>query len=63
MKFRRTWRHEVIIEADSPQEAKQIFEEIDLGQLNKEVAEGEIFYHEFVESVSFEDEEYNDVIL
>ena len=59
--FRKTWRHEVVIEAETVEEAKSIFESINLGKLDMEVADGEIYSHEFVESVSFEDENYDDV--
>jgi hypothetical protein len=59
--FRKTWRHEVIIKAETAEEAKLIFENINLGQLDREVADGEIYSHEFVEIVSFEDDNYNDV--
>jgi hypothetical protein len=59
--FRKTWRHEVIIEAKTAEQAKLIFESINLGQLDREVADGEIYSHEFVENVSFEDENYDDV--
>ena len=59
--FRKTYRYEVIIEAETNEEAQQIWESISLGKLDQEVADGEIFSHEFVEDVSFEDENYNNV--
>ena len=59
--FRITYRHEVIIEAKTKEEAQQIWESISLGKLDQEVADGEIYSHEFVENVSFEDENYDDV--
>ena len=59
--FRKTWRHEVEIEADTKHDAQQIWESISLGKLDKELADGEIVSHEFVESISFEDEEYNSI--
>ena len=59
--FRKTYRHEVIIEAETKEEAQQIWESISLGKLDQEVADGEIYSHEFVENVSFEDENYDDV--
>lgn len=59
--YRKTWRHEVIIEAKTAEQAKEIWESIDLGRLQQEVADGEIRSHEHVEDVSFEDEDYNDV--
>ena len=52
--FRITWRHEVNLEAKTKEEAKQLWNLLDLGQLNREVADGEITSHEFVEQVSFE---------
>ena len=59
--FRKTYRYEVIIEAETNEEAQQIWESISLGKLDQEVADGEIFSHEFVEDVSFEDENYDNV--
>jgi len=59
--FRKTYRYEVIIEAETNEEAQQIWESISLGKLDQEVADGKIYSHEFVEDVSFEDENYNDV--
>ena len=50
--FRKTWRHEVIIDAKTKEEAKTIWEHISLGKLDREVADGEIYSHEFVEDVS-----------
>ena len=60
--FRKTYRHEVIIEAETNEEAQQIWESISLGKLDQEVADGGIYSHEFVENVSFEDENYDDVL-
>jgi translation elongation factor EF-Ts len=57
--FRKTYRHEVIIEAETNEEAQQIWESIALGKLDQEVADGGIYSHEFVENVSFEDENYD----
>jgi len=62
-KFRKTWRHEVIIEAEDAREANEIWENLSLGILAKEVADGVILSHEFVENVSFEDENYDEVKL
>tara|TARA_R110000751_G_scaffold134837_3_gene237415 strand:+ start:3147 stop:3335 length:189 start_codon:yes stop_codon:yes gene_type:complete len=59
--FRKTWRHEVVIKAKTKEKAQQIWESINLGKLDQEVADGEIFSHDFVETVSFEDEDYNEV--
>jgi translation elongation factor EF-Ts len=59
--FIKSWRHEVVIEAKTKEEAKSIWESINLGKLDKEVADGEIYSHEFVENVSFVDEDYNNI--
>ncbi len=58
MEYRITYRHEVIIEADSDSEAQQKWEELELGQLD---SEGSVVTHEYVELVSFEDEDHNEV--
>ena len=55
-KFRITWRHEVIIEAETKEAAKQNWDGINLGELDREVAYDEIYSHEFVEQVSFDEE-------
>jgi len=60
-KFRKTWRHEVIIEAETKEEAKQIWENISLGKLDSEQDIGKIYAHDFVENISFEDENYDDI--
>jgi translation elongation factor EF-Ts len=52
--FRITWTHEVIIEAETKEQAQKIWESISLGKLDKEVADGEIYSHDFV----FENENY-----
>ena len=59
--FRITYRHEITIEAETSEEAQLIWQGLDLGKLDKAVADGEIHSHDYVESVSFEDEENNDV--
>lgn len=59
--FRKTWRHEVIIEAETAEEAKSIWEMIDLGNLDMAVTNGEIVSHEFVQNISFEDQDYNEI--
>ena len=61
--FRMTWRHEVIIEAETPQEARDIWEQTRLGSLDHEESVGHIIHHDFVEKVSFEDEDYNEVTI
>jgi hypothetical protein len=60
MEYRITYRHEVIIEADSDSEAKQKWEALELGQLDREES---VVSHEYIETVSFEDEDYNEVSL
>ena len=59
--YRVTWRHELIIEAESDDQAKEIFEFLSLGKLDQEVADGKVYSHEYIEKVSFEDEDYNDI--
>ena len=59
--FRKTWRHEMIIDAETKEDAKQVWEDVSLGNLDKEVADGEIYSHEFVEDISFEDGDYNEI--
>ena len=59
--YRVTWRHELIIEAQSGEQAKEKCELITLGKLDQEVADGKICSHEYIEKVSFEDENYNDI--
>jgi translation elongation factor EF-Ts len=55
--FRITWTHEVIIEAETKEQAQKIWESISLGKLDQEVADGEIYSHDFV----FENENYDEV--
>lgn len=59
--FRVTYRHEVFIEAETSEEAQLIWQSLDLGKLDQEVADGEISSHDYVEAVSFEDDEYNEL--
>ena len=59
--FRITWRHEVIIVAKTPQEARERWEQVRLGSLDSEEGSEFIHSHNFVEEVSFEDEDYNEV--
>lgn len=59
--FKKTWRHEIIIKANSKEEAKEIWQNIELGNLDKEVDNKKIFSHQFIESISFQDENYNDI--
>jgi hypothetical protein len=61
MEYRFTWRHEVIINANSPEDAKAQWDAIDLGKLDKELADGEISFHHHVENVSAEDGDFNDI--
>ena len=53
--FRITWRHEVFIEANNPVEAKQIWEGLNLGNLDKEVKKKNVTTACFVEQTCFED--------
>ena len=59
--YRKTWRHELYIKADTAKEAQEIWEDVDLGKLTDEETDGVIERHDFVEEVSFEDEDYRDV--
>jgi hypothetical protein len=61
--FRKTWRHEVSIKAETPQEAQAIWEALNLGHLNKEYRDGTIVHHDWVEDTSFEDENQEEVNL
>jgi hypothetical protein len=60
--YRITWRHEVTIIADSPEDARMVWESrVNLGELDRCAKLNKILSHDFVEEVSFEDENYNDV--
>lgn len=54
--FRITWRHEVIIEAKSIDEARSNWQLLNLGNLDQEQTDKEIVSHEFVDDVSFDEE-------
>ena len=64
-KFRITWRHEIVIEAETKEDAKLVWDNANLGELNYEIdikqQGGTVISHEFIEIVSFEDESYNDL--
>jgi len=60
-RFRVTWRHEVYIEAHNSKQALEIWEDLNLGKLDKECKTGVIEDHNYVETISFEDENYNDI--
>ena len=45
-KFKVTWRHEVFLEADTKEDAENLFRDLDLGQLNKAWMDGEITTHQ-----------------
>ena len=53
-----TYRHKVVIKANSPEEAHGVFEDLDLGALNYHPL---LEKHSFVEEVSFEDEDNNKI--
>lgn len=63
--YRVTWRHEVHFMADNDQEAKDIWEELHLGELELETCanEGVLHQHGYIERVSFEciDDDYREV--
>lgn len=54
--FRITWRHEVIIEAKSIDEARSNWQLLNLGNLDQEQTDKEIVSHEFVDDVSFDED-------
>tara|TARA_R100000951_G_scaffold29042_1_gene24880 strand:- start:115 stop:306 length:192 start_codon:yes stop_codon:yes gene_type:complete len=58
MQYRITYRHEVIINAENDTEARQKWEDLELGQLD---SEGDVVSNEFIEEISFEDEDYKDI--
>ena len=62
-KYRITWRHEVIIESDSKEDAYEQWGNLDLGKLNDEEQDKKIFRHDFIEEVSFEDKERNEITI
>lgn len=61
MTYRKTWSHEVWFDADSNEEAIELWEGVKLGELDKMVTKKIIGGHDFIEDRSFEDEDYNDV--
>ena len=54
MKFRVTFRHELIINASSEEEAYETFEDIDFGNLDEEVSTSTIESHGYIETISFD---------
>lgn len=60
--YRVTWRHEAYITANSAKEVLQLWESLDLGNLNTEVADGEIDSHSYVSGVTLENDDDEDVI-
>jgi hypothetical protein len=56
-----TWRHAASFEANSAEEAEQMFELLDLGDLDNAENKGECYSQEFVEELSFEDSNGKDV--
>tara|TARA_R110001606_G_scaffold380805_1_gene541550 strand:- start:1340 stop:1525 length:186 start_codon:yes stop_codon:yes gene_type:complete len=59
MEYRITYRHEVIINAENDTEARQKWEDLELGQLD---SEGDVVSNEFIEEISFEDEDYKEIV-
>ena len=55
-----TYRYKVVILADSPEYARDVFEDLDLGALNFH-RNFHLDKHSFVEEVSFEDEDNNKI--
>lgn len=54
--FRITFRQEVIVEAKTQEEAEQIFQGLDLDDLNMELANGIIKESGFVEEISVDEQ-------
>ena len=52
--FRITFRQEVVIEAKTKEEAEQIFQGLDLDDLQNELGNGIIKESSFVEEISFD---------
>lgn len=59
--YRITWCHEVFIEADNPKDMQEKWEQLDLGQLNQEAKENKIVNHDYVEKISVENENREEV--
>jgi len=55
--FRITFRQEVIEEAKTQEEAEQIFQDLNLDDLQNELGNGVIKDTSFVEQISFEEQE------
>lgn len=47
--YRRTWRHEVVFEAENDEQAIDIWESLNLGNMDGEAKEGRISGHELVD--------------
>lgn len=58
-KFRITYRHEIVVLAEDKEKAKKRMMDIDLGDLNTEKINGQIYHHDWVEDISFEVEDGN----
>ena len=54
--FRITFRQEVIVEAKTQQEAEQIFQKLNLDDLQNELGNGIIKESGFVEDISFDEQ-------
>jgi len=52
--YRKTWRHEMVIKAKSRQQAQEIWESTNLGELRQAIKDKQILSHEFIELVSSE---------
>lgn len=50
--FNVEWRHLVIIEAETEEEAEKIFAGLNLGQLDQYDEDGEIYHHEWIETLT-----------
>ena len=59
--FRKTWLHEVFIEAEDAKQAQEIWANLELGYLNQERESKKISAHSFVEYLRTEDEMNQDI--
>ena len=55
-----TWRHRVTISAYTFEEANDIWDKLNLGSLDRAEVDEEILTHDYIERITFEDEDFND---
>lgn len=59
--YRITWYHEVYIRAKNPQELKDKWESLPLGELEEMVRKGEILSHDYCDMGEVTDKQYKQV--